>query len=79
MSQPPSRRSILDALSRLDLEWGVDEDAEDLADLLLRVYTPAEAMSWMFFHDPDLDGTPVALLQQGRSRDVFQAARRMVS
>jgi hypothetical protein len=73
-----TRADVIKELSRLGLEWGDEEDAETLVDVLLEVYTPGLAMTWLFFWDVDLHGIPLDLLQDGRTREVFRAARREV-
>jgi hypothetical protein len=64
-----------------NLPWGVDEDADMLIDLLREGdYSYKDIATWLFFPDylGDLEGTPLVLLEEGRSRDVFKEARKMV-
>lgn len=70
-----TRDELVEEIRQARLEWGDEEDAIDLADVLLTRYSPFEAFTWLGFYDAELDGTPLALLGEGKSRDVFQRAR----
>lgn len=74
-----SRDDIIEVLAKMDLEWGVDEDAEMLIDVLLGRYEILEAYTWVFFYNPDFGTSPLTMLEMGRSREVFQAARGLVA
>lgn len=74
-----TRGDVLELLERQDLDWGDEEDAEALLDLLLGRFSPAEVGSFLMFYNYELRGTPLDLLSQGRSRQVFIHARRMVA
>lgn len=75
-----TRDEVVARLERLDLDWGDQDDAESLVDLLLERFTPTEAASWMLWSQTELDGrTPLYLISSGRSREVFKMARRMVA
>jgi hypothetical protein len=76
---PITREDIREALGHLSLEWGVEEDADVLIDLLLEAYTLEGAWTWLSFHNRHLGGTPLVLLEQGSARAVFREARRLVS
>lgn len=73
-----TRATVVEELERLELDWGDQEDAVALVDLLLQAFTPAGAYIWLAFYWEPLDGTPVAMLEQGRAREVFREARRIV-
>lgn len=74
-----TRQSILGYLAHLDLDWGDGEDAEHLVDLLSEAFDPVQIVSWISFHNTRLGTTPLFLLEQGRSREVFIEARRLVA
>lgn len=54
------------------------EDVDMIVDILLEGYSPLEIMSWLFFLDSGLEGTPLIMLAEGRTREVTLRARRMV-
>ena len=72
-----TRQEIRELLDDLDLGWGVDEDADVLIDILLESYDLHGAYIWLLFYDDELDGVPIALLENGRTRQVFRRARRL--
>ena len=74
-----TRQDVVEDLLKLDLDWGDEEDAVRLVDVLLEVLTPAGAYIWLAFWDRELDGIPLAKIAEGRSRDVFRAARVLVA
>lgn len=73
-----SRQQVLDRLAELELEWGDEDDAGTLVDLLLEVFSPMMAWTWLCFWWAPLGGLPLEVLEQGRGRDVFIEARRLV-
>lgn len=73
-----SRQQVVEAIGRLELEWGDEEDASALVDLLLEAHTTVGAMSWLCFWSDSLGGVPLELVAKGRSRDVFREVRGMV-
>lgn len=73
-----TRESLITMINKLELEWGDEEEAHDLVDLLLQTYTPLEAATWIMFRCEDLLATPIYLIERGKTREVFQYARRMV-
>lgn len=73
-----TRATVVEELESLGLDWGDQDDAVALVDVLLAVFTPAGAYIWLAFYWEPLDGTPVVLLEQGRAREVFREARRIV-
>lgn len=73
------RDDLLHQISMVGLDDFDLDDAWSLADVLLEAHTPAEAMSWLCFHDPELDGVPLALLERGRGREVLRRARGIVA
>jgi hypothetical protein len=74
-----SRAQLISGIKMLELDWGDEEDAEQLADLLLQSYGSVEAWSWMMWPCAALPGarSPLAALRDGMSRDVFVAARQL--
>lgn len=72
------REFIVEALTLMRLEWGDEAEAIDLVDLLLQQFNPFSAWAWLLFHCNDLGGTPLAMIQEGRSREVVVYARTMV-
>lgn len=72
------RDDLVERLALMSLDWGDEEEAIDLVDVLLRRFSVKDAWCWILFRCPDLDGTPLDLIQQGRSRDVLLYARGMV-
>lgn len=78
MASTLSREQIIDELAQLELDWGDEEDAELLVDLLLRRYRPFEVLTWLLFLCDELGGTPIELLTEGRGREVFREARQLV-
>lgn len=74
-----SRQQIEEILTNLDLDWGVDEDASILIDILLEAFTLKEAATWLFFFDITLGETPLLLMINGGTRAVFVEARARVS
>lgn len=77
--QPLSRERIEEILNNLALDWGVDEDASALLDILLESYSLDGAYTWLFFHNRNLGGTPLMLLEIGKHRLVFTEARALVA
>jgi hypothetical protein len=73
-----TREEIRERLDDL-VEWGDAENANDLIDLLLERFDLEGIYTWLFFHSTQLGGTPLHLLEEGRSRPVFQEARRLVA
>lgn len=73
-----SREQIEESLNELSLDWDADEDARLLIDLLLESYTLEGAWTWLSFHNRNLGGTPLMLLESGRHKDVFAEARALV-
>jgi hypothetical protein len=61
-------------LDNLNLDWGDEEDAKALVELLLQKHTIIGAWTWLMWPDDELYSTPLILLQQGKSRDVFRRA-----
>lgn len=61
-----------------DCDWGVDEDAAILIDILLQTFTLESVATWIFFYNTELHAVPLFLLEQGHYRDVFREARRLV-
>lgn len=74
-----TRETLLKEVSRCGLDWGDEDDAAELVDVLLETFTPLEAQTWLFMHDPELDGIPMAELEVGRGRAVRLRARRIVA
>lgn len=67
---------LIKMIDNMGLDWGDEDDAHDLVALLLERYTPTEAWTWMCWPCVDLDlFSPITRLRDGRSRDVFAAAR----
>lgn len=75
---PITRADIREALGHLSLEWGDEEDADLLIDLLMESYTLEGAWTWLSFFNLNLNGVPLVLLEQGKAPIVFQEARRLV-
>ena len=74
-----TREELIRQLQAADLDWGDEEDAVVLVDLMLEVYTEWETYTFLFFHCSWLGATPLFALEQGRARDVFSVARSMVA
>lgn len=74
-----ARDDLIHQISMVGLDDFDLDDARSLADVLLEAHTPAEAMSWLCFHDTELDGVPLALLEDGRGREVLCRARSIVA
>lgn len=74
-----TRESLMKDISRAGLEWGDEEDAAGLVDVLLEGFTPLQAQTWLFLHDSELGGTPLIILEEGRYRDVVRRARFLVA
>lgn len=72
------RDDMVEMLDLMGLEWGDEETAVELVDLLLQRFNGTGAWCWMLFRCHALDGTPLDLIQQGKSREVFRYARQMV-
>lgn len=73
-----TREQVIDELGKLELDWGDEEDAVELVDLLLHRYTATEAITWLYWHNEQLGGSPLSLLERGKSREVFVEARGLV-
>jgi hypothetical protein len=73
-----SKETLIQELEHMDLDWGDEEDAKDLVALLLERYTVTLAWTWLAWHNERLGGMPIVLLQEGRGREVFAEARRVV-
>lgn len=73
-----SRERITAILNDL-VEWADAEDADMLIDLLLETTDLNGAYTWLFFHNSELGGTPLHLMEGGYSRLVFQEARKLVA
>lgn len=74
-----SRQEVVELLEEAGLD---DFDREDLVvvvDALLETLTPNEIMSWIFFYDDELEGTPADLISSGGTRDVVKRAQRLVA
>lgn len=67
-----TREQIVAELHKLDLDWGDEEDAESLLSILSERFTPTQAWTWLMWGQ-------LALLREGRSREVFARAREMVA
>lgn len=74
-----TRPEIEKVLANLDLEWGVDEDAASLLDILSEAFTLQQAYSWIFFHNCHLGGVALHMLELGQHRPVFAEARKLVA
>jgi hypothetical protein len=74
-----TRQDVALTLERLDLDWGDEDDAKCLLDLLLERYTPTQAMTWLCWRSEELGETPLSALSKGAARDVFRVARGMVA
>lgn len=73
-----TRQRIREILNDL-VEWGDAEDADMLLDVLLERTDLDGAYTWLFFHNQRLGGTPLHMMESGRSREVFVEARRLVA
>lgn len=73
-----ARDDLIEQIGMVGLDDFDLDDAWSLADVLLEAHTPAEAMSWLCFHDAELDGVPLVLLERGRGREVLRRARGIV-
>lgn len=69
-----TREQIMSRLLELDLDWGDEEDAGELVDLLLSVFTPLLAWTWLCFWCDELCGSPLSALMAGQGRLVFAEA-----
>lgn len=79
MAADLDRDGVVEALHQMDLEWADEEDATALVDLLLRRLSPLDVITWIVWPNRGLDDAPpLSLLKDGRSREVFKAAREMV-
>jgi hypothetical protein len=74
-----TRETLIEALGKLELDWGDEEDAVELVALLLQTYKPEGVYTWLFFHNNRLGATPLYLLEMGRAREVFIEARRLTA
>lgn len=79
MSSGISREGLIRQLEVLELDWGDEEDAIALVDILVPAFDPQQVFTLLFFHCPWLDATPVHAIEKGRAREVFQMARGMVA
>lgn len=75
----PTKQDLIDGLERLDLDWGDEDDAKSLVEVILERYSPLDAWTWMAWIHPDLGVSPLEALRSGRSREVFMLARGMVA
>lgn len=73
-----TREYLIGTLEGMGLDWGDEEDAVALVDVLLETYSPDGVYIWLFFHNSTLGGTPLHLLELGRQREVLLEARRLV-
>ncbi len=74
-----TRETVLRDLRSIEADDWTHEDAEMLLDILLEAVDAVGAYTWLAFYRPELVGVPLALLEEGDSRRVFAAARRMVT
>lgn len=73
-----TRSCVLHQLNALKLDWGDEEDAIELVDLLCKAFSPQQVLTLIFFHCSSLGTTPLLAVEQGRVRDVFKFARALV-
>lgn len=73
-----TREAIEQTLVDLALDWDAEEDASSLLDILLESYDLEGAYTWLLFYNRILGGTPLVMLEEGRHREVFAEARRLV-
>jgi hypothetical protein len=75
-----TRDQVVAELASMDLDWGDEEDATSLVDLLSERFTVTEAWTWIVWIEVGLGGrSPLAMLRDGRSREVFALARVVVA
>lgn len=72
-----TRESLIAILEDFDLDWGDEEDAVELVDMLLKTYKAEGVYTWLFFHNSILHATPLYMLEMGKAREVFVEARRL--
>lgn len=74
-----TREKLIAALGHLELDEFDEEDATHLVDVLLEAFTPLEVQVWICFPDVELDGTPLAMIEEGQGRQVMVRARKLVA
>jgi hypothetical protein len=74
-----SREDITRVLKNMNLDWGDEEDAETLVGLLLERFELLEVYTWLFFYNTEFGASPLTMLEMGKSREVFKAARGLVA
>lgn len=70
--------NLVDQLASAGLDSFDQEEVGVAIDLLLEAFDATEIITWIYFYDAELGGTPADLVGEGKVREVMQRVRRMV-